>query len=461
MTMQAWTDDERELWARIAAHSFDDASRTLDFTARLARDQAWTRNHARAAIAEYRKFCFLALRAGHAVTPSTVVDAVWHLHLTYTRDYWELFCTALGRPLHHEPTAGGRAEAVRFRAQYADTLASYQRYFGSPPLVFWPPGRPRLRWRDTLLSIDPRRRLRTSHATWVFALSTALTATTAFALPVNPLDWSGGPFLLLYLALMFATLVVCIAWRRALRENGAGGSGVTLEPLEVAYLAGGRMRAVDAGVADLLSRTAVRWEGDRLVAEPGADVPASLHGLLRAVRTDGRPTAVIKRAATEFTLLRRTLQSRGLWLGHDEERRARWLPAMLPAALAAFGTGKILVGLARGRPVAFLVVLVIVTVIAGLVFAACASGRSRLGDRVLAQLKARHAHATRAPRVSDLPLAVALAGTSVLATTAWADYHRARAPTSSDSSSDSSSSSSGCSSGDGGGGGCGGCSGGD
>ena len=47
------------------------------------------------------------------VQPSSEqVDAAWHLHLTYTRSYWDRFCKeTLGQPLHHDPTRGGPAEA--------------------------------------------------------------------------------------------------------------------------------------------------------------------------------------------------------------------------------------------------------------------------------------------------------------------------------------------------------------
>ncbi|MEZ6192343.1 MAG: hypothetical protein R3C45_13785 [Phycisphaerales bacterium] len=48
---------------------------------------------------EYRRFCYLAIAAGHTVTPSDEVDQAWHLHLLYTRDYWEDFCpNVLGTP---------------------------------------------------------------------------------------------------------------------------------------------------------------------------------------------------------------------------------------------------------------------------------------------------------------------------------------------------------------------------
>ena len=91
-------------------------------------------------IGEYKRFCFLAVTAGHEVTPSDAVDQAWHLHLTYSRDYWERFCPeVLGMPLHHGPTAGGSAEQERYFEQYAQTLKSYEAAFGKvPPADIWP-----------------------------------------------------------------------------------------------------------------------------------------------------------------------------------------------------------------------------------------------------------------------------------------------------------------------------------
>ena len=77
------------------------------------------------AIEEYKRFVFLAMAAGHPVTPLDEVDQVWHLHLCYTRSYWEDLCgEVLRAPLHHGPTRGGAAERARFDDQYRRTLAS-------------------------------------------------------------------------------------------------------------------------------------------------------------------------------------------------------------------------------------------------------------------------------------------------------------------------------------------------
>lgn len=128
------------LYRRLLAYEFDDPQAALPFSRRLARDNGWTHCGALRAIDEYRRFVFLALAAGHPVTPSDAVDQVWHLHLAYTRMYWLDFCPqVLGRSLHHGPTLGGATEAVRYDGQYRRTLASYERCFGHPPPAdLWP-----------------------------------------------------------------------------------------------------------------------------------------------------------------------------------------------------------------------------------------------------------------------------------------------------------------------------------
>ena len=105
------------------------------FAPKLARENGWSVTHtAVAAIEEYRRFCFLAATGDRPVTPSDAVDRVWHLHLTYTRDYWERFCPdVLGRAFHHDPGGAGAAERHRHFAQYADTLARYEAAFGDRP----------------------------------------------------------------------------------------------------------------------------------------------------------------------------------------------------------------------------------------------------------------------------------------------------------------------------------------
>lgn len=139
------------LWAALAGYRVGPADAAFSFEARLARENGWAAAQAERVMDEYRRFLFLAAVAEHPVTPSDAVDQAWHLHLTYSRDYWDRLCgEVLGRPLHHGPTAGGGAEQHRYFAQYADTLASYERWFGAPPPAsIWPSAHRRL-------VVDPR-----------------------------------------------------------------------------------------------------------------------------------------------------------------------------------------------------------------------------------------------------------------------------------------------------------------
>lgn len=132
--------NETELWQRLSAYAIGPEGASLGFAQRLARENRWSHEHTARVIEEYKRFCFLAMTAGHEVTPSDAVDQVWHLHLTYSRDYWQRFCPEiLGAELHHGPTAGGMSEKSRFYDQYAATLASYEAAFGVPaPMDIWP-----------------------------------------------------------------------------------------------------------------------------------------------------------------------------------------------------------------------------------------------------------------------------------------------------------------------------------
>ena len=231
-----WTDDERVLWARIEAHAFENPDIALDFTRRLARQLGWPLETARGAIAEYRRFSFLAMVSRDGpVTPSEEVDEVWHMHLTFTRDYWERWCgIALRRRLHHDPTAGGPAEADRYRTQYAKTLALYERWFGPPPAAFWPgtakrfAEAPRYRQIDRDRMMVVRRPLLPRHArTLVAAMLAVLLGAAAspgevdWTVTLNVLDWGGTPFLELYVVLLVAALFGGLVSQRGRADHGA------------------------------------------------------------------------------------------------------------------------------------------------------------------------------------------------------------------------------------------------
>ncbi len=128
------------LLEKIKHFSLDEQDASFSFTVRLAREQAWSLGYAARVCDEYKRFMFLAVIAEHPVTPSVDVDAVWHLHLLYTRSYWHSWCNeTLEKEIHHEPTRGGNAEDEKFHNWYTATLQSYIHYFGKEaPIDIWP-----------------------------------------------------------------------------------------------------------------------------------------------------------------------------------------------------------------------------------------------------------------------------------------------------------------------------------
>lgn len=146
-----------DLWRRLAVYEVGPATASLSFAARLARENRWTHAFTARVIREYKRFCYLAVTEGEEMTPADAVDQVWHLHLTYSRDYWDRFCPdVLGTPLHHGPTAGGAQERDRFYVQYAATLMAYEAVFGEPPPEdIWPDARRRFLADPRAVRINP------------------------------------------------------------------------------------------------------------------------------------------------------------------------------------------------------------------------------------------------------------------------------------------------------------------
>jgi uncharacterized protein (TIGR04222 family) len=464
--MAVWGAREHALWHRLCAHSFEHPDQGLDFTRRLAREQGWTLTEARAAIDEYRRFCFLACVSNADATPSAEVDEVWHLHLIHTRDYWSKFCPeVLQTTLHHGPTRGGHNERMRYRQQYADTLARYEQWFGPPPERWWPGTRDRFADRTPLVRVDARRH-------WIIAkpvfsrgvaggvgvLAALFMARDAIALPANPLDWTAGPFLQLYLALMVLSLVVAIGLRRMARDTGSA-RGERPGSYDLAYLAGGAPRCVDAAVAQMLGDGSLRWDetSKSLKLEvPAASLDPPLDAVARCVAADGKPDQVVRRAGVALASVQKSLQARSLWLDDSSAWRTRLFSAAPMLLVIAFGIAKMIVGAGRDKPIGFLVVLTIILALVALGFLFSRPTRTRAGDHAVADAKRKNARALRAPRNGELGLAVALLGTAALSGTAWAGYHQVRAPPSSSDGGGGGDSSDG-----GGGGGCGGCGGGD
>jgi hypothetical protein len=137
----------RDLWNRIRYFRIDDDSSERRFVDRLAAENGWARAYAEEVVEEYLKFVYLMASGDETRTPSDAVDQAWHLHLSYSRSYWDDLCArVLGKQIYHSPTKGGAQEEKKFRSAYERTLAAYEAEFGTkPPPRIWPPAEQRFK----------------------------------------------------------------------------------------------------------------------------------------------------------------------------------------------------------------------------------------------------------------------------------------------------------------------------
>jgi uncharacterized protein (TIGR04222 family) len=456
------------LWRRLCDYTPGPPSAELQFLDRLRRETGWSAAFASRAIAEYRRFVYLAVSAGHAVTPSDEVDQVWHLHLLYTREYWEHFCPkVLGCALHHGPTKGGVAENARFSNDYALTLKSYVTHFDQqPPADLWPSAQERFRRPQRYVRVDRERfwlvpipKLKLRLMTAIAMASVMLFTPIAHALPANPLDLTADQFLPLQIGLIIASILGAMWWRRSLRASAIGASRQSNSESELAWLAYGDPGCMDACITRLLSDGHLELDGRLLRSRhwPDASAPEPDRSILLLARTGIAANELIQRTTRHLSAMREQLVRRGLALDSAASFRARWLPALLPAATLVFGCAKIIVGMQRDKPVGFLVLLSVVTAVAVLIFLLKVPRTTLEGDALIRLQRQKHRILKRAASSRDLPLAVALFGTAVLVSTPLAAYHAQRVPPGDGGGSGGGD---GGGSSDSGGGGCGGCGGG-
>ncbi|MFS0735444.1 hypothetical protein ABC347_00175 [Sphingomonas sp. 1P06PA] len=206
------------LWTALSAMRIEPAGAALSFADRLAAENGWSRTEAAAVLEEYRRFLYLAATTSDAVTPSDAVDQAWHLHLAYSRHYWEQLCgVIIGQPLHHGPTAGGTAAASRYRDQYRATLAAYRAAFGAePPAAIWPPVGRRFAVRARRIDLD---------RSIVLPRGPALAVIAALPLAACASIAGGWPILLLPTGIILAIAIVLRSEKRRRRRAGGDGDG--------------------------------------------------------------------------------------------------------------------------------------------------------------------------------------------------------------------------------------------
>jgi uncharacterized protein (TIGR04222 family) len=394
---------QEELWHRLESWHPDNAGGSLPFSHRLQQENGWTKGYAESAIDEYRKFLFLSQVANHIVCPSEDVDQVWHQHLTYTRSYWEDLCgQVLKRPLHHQPTRGGQAETELYIDLYARTLASYEEWFGDPPdAQFWPKVADRFKPKE-MQRVDRLKYLLIRRPTLTLSRLAELPAAIHFwlqeipllarvanvacfgltmllipaAIPVSPLDWAGPDFLLWYIWMSIGATGTAFLLRHIMWPDDPDVPE-DFGYIEVACLKGNWKLSVNAVLAKLLAAKHV------IADVQGTKTQFSFTGA-DTTGTSDFENAVVEslRKAPGLTMtdlhhelqvpgeqLEQSLRQQGLLTSNASYALApRFFSFLIMAMVAGFGLAKVNVGLSRGKPVGFLIAMLVVVCITAIWF---------------------------------------------------------------------------------------------
>ncbi|NOS89793.1 MAG: TIGR04222 domain-containing membrane protein [Methylococcaceae bacterium] len=464
---------QQALYQRLQAYSLDAPEACFSFSQRLARENGWSLAYTHGVIDEYKKFAFLAMVAGHTVSPSAAVDQAWHLHLTYTRSYWNEFCQGiLGKPLHHEPSRGGHAEQRRYRQLYQQTLASYERIFAEPPPAeFWPSPEQRFDKAAHYVRVNRQHlwllpKLRPPRKAMLLLLSVVgvMAGLMTGCSVLQPFDnvlkaWMSagiGSFLIVNIAFSALLMMLGSKWLVSIR-CATPPSALKLNNLELAYLTGGADRVFQTAIVAMVER------GDLTVLTQDDDNGKILKFTLARgfkARSEFEQALANKMTAGRFNIKQWYRFAGDLAQAIRQQLVRKKLliatPVWVMRCILLFSP-LILLDLARlmdvgvieaflGLPIEWRLVgfigLIGFTIVKAISRALCANPQSSYGDQVLAYYQKIQANA-------PITTVVAITGLSGLEATAYADLAEAiRIPASVNQNGDSA------------GGGCGGCGGG-
>lgn len=484
-----------ELRKRLEGYTPDEAT-AFPFSERLARENGWPLPYARRVIQEYKRFAFLAVAAGHPVTPSDEVDQAWHLHMLYTSSYWKDFCgEVLRKPLHHGPTKGGESERDKFHDWYTRTLQSYRKFFNEePPVDIWPDSRRRFGQDIHFVRVNASRNWIIPKPAGILALQnlgaqlqagldwcrgwSALVAVVVAGATcgsvihrwVSPFDLRAEEFIgfLLVLWVVIHAMAAWLRWSLGRPAVEPGTDSLELDPYAVAYLSRGSKLTVNAAIASLVHAGALKADTTEPRVRRECPLPPSAHPFEQAIfagvgaETGSTIAEIRAQAQSLLSVFDERLKNLGLLVSRSQSVKVVLYPLLAALVVPAIGAIRIAEGVASAKPVGILIFLCVVSTAVALAGFARRPRRSQRGDRILARLKEQHAPLKRdwisspagAASIA-LPMAIGLFGMDTLANTSLADLKKTLSPPSG-----SNGCGGGCSGGCGDGGGCGGCGGG-
>jgi uncharacterized protein (TIGR04222 family) len=236
---------------------------------------------------------------------------------------------------------------------------------------------------------------------------------------------SGPRFLLLYLVLLAVAVLAVVLHRRWVLAADGAAVPARLDLYEIAELNGGGALVATTAVANLLrgghlaSSSRRRSQPARLVTgtAPGPDAHPVEWAVYQQVAAGPnrrlREVQAGLEGSTALAAVRQRLRLGGL--APTPEQRARCRAAVLWfLPLLVLGVARVVAGRANGRPVGFLVALLVVTGVVAARFLLRVPDATGLGRRTLQRLRAEQPRPAAGASPAELTLGTALFGAGVL-----------------------------------------------
>ncbi len=348
------TGPQDELWQKIQAFAFDEPYSNFPFSKKLAKENNWSSGFTKAAIEEYRKFIYLCCISPTGASPSDTVDIVWHLHLTYTQNYWASFCkNTLQKDIHHQPSKGGVGENNKHIDWYKNTLQLYEEVFSyGAPLDIWP----KINVVQESIDAPLYNKSLFDKTAILFVASTML-----FVVATGLFKSSGPSFLGLYAVLCTAALVVAFLLsthkKQQLEKIVAENFPADFNTFQAAYFIYGPHKGYQTALIDLLKRGIIDCSGNnfRLNGYIPANTTEEINPLIK-------PLATKISVGVDFTYLE------GLELMDIDavaqpsfeklrqlSKKVDFQKFVVPGIILLIGVARLFQGMANYKPVSYLV----------------------------------------------------------------------------------------------------------
>ncbi|EAY27227.1 glycine-rich domain-containing protein [Microscilla marina] len=357
------------LWNKIVAFDFDNPPAEYSFTLRLAKENNWTKNFTTEAILEYKKFMYLAATSQGMVSPSKIVDIVWHQHLIFTQSYCS-FCQILGKNVQHIPSTHDKKDFQKFQEAASRTKHLYTQTFGKQPKAFWT-------YDDMFGSLN----LRKSTVNLSSFIFLGILGILAFILPFRALmepiylSIEGADFIWVFIAAVLFIFMILEAYNqqalsKIIKKADKDAFIYQLKPSEVIYLKTQNIvKVINGFVSKLIGLGAIHIGFDYKMklnhkshdnSQEQTQIVSVLEGLGETHYPSIWPVLATKPVFANTTqamdeLKKYITNSIGF-------RVVFYINFVLLSLLTLLGVGRIITGLYTEKPVTFLVVLTAVVV---------------------------------------------------------------------------------------------------